>query len=256
MSFIGRLFQRVANAARRRSSLYLCRRMVDLKPGMPIISFTFDDFPKTASDAGRRLLENHGARGTYYAALGLMDRAESPVGPIFSAKDLLSVHEAGHELGCHTFHHCNAWSTPGDEFEREIRQNREAIDRLIPGLQFKTHSYPIAYPSPANKKVINRHFTAARGGGQTFNLGPTDLNNFKAFFLEQGRNRPELIDQLIDQNAQAGGWLVFATHDVADHPTRFGVTPDLFERVVERSKKSSSLILPVGEALARLLPGH
>lgn len=256
MSFIGRLFQRAANAARRRSSLYLCRRMVDLRPGSPIISFTFDDFPKTASDAGRTLLEAHGARGTFYAALGLMDRPESPVGPIFSAKDLLSVHGAGHELGCHTFNHCNAWSTPAEVFEEEIRRNREAIAGLIPGLEFKTHSYPIAYPSPANKKVISRHFTAARGGGQTFNLGPTDLNNFKAFFLEQGRDHPELIDRLIEQNARAGGWLVFATHDVAEKPTRFGVTPALFERVVERSRKSPSQILTVGEALARLLPSR
>lgn len=256
MSFLGKLFQRAANAARRRSSLYLNRRMVDLKPGTPIISFTFDDFPKTASDAGRSLLETHGARGTYYAALGLMDRRESPVGPIFSAQDLLSVHGAGHELGCHTFNHCNAWTTPADVFEEEIRRNGEAIRALVPGLEFKTHSYPIAYPSPSNKRVISRHFTAARGGGQSFNLGPTDLNNFKAFFLEQGRDRPELIDQLIDQNARAGGWLVFATHDVSDQPTRFGVTPDLFERVVDRSKKSSSLILPVGEALARMLPSR
>jgi peptidoglycan/xylan/chitin deacetylase (PgdA/CDA1 family) len=31
-----------------------------------IVSFTFDDFPSSAVSNGARLLEDHGARGTFY----------------------------------------------------------------------------------------------------------------------------------------------------------------------------------------------
>ncbi len=41
----------------------------------PIVSFSFDDFPRTAYSAGGAILERFGVRGTYYAAAGLMNTA-------------------------------------------------------------------------------------------------------------------------------------------------------------------------------------
>ena len=54
---------------------------------------------------------------------------------------------------------------------------------------------------------------------------------------------------MIDQNARARGWLIFATHDVRETPSRFGCTPDFFEQVVQWSLESGARILPVVEAL-------
>jgi hypothetical protein len=70
-----------------------------------------------------------------------------------------------------------------------------------------------------------------------------------AFFLEQSRENPEAVKRLIHQNAQARGWLIFATHDVCDTPSRFGCTPSFFEQVVQWSLESGARILPVVEAL-------
>ena len=112
------------------------------------------------------------------------------------------------------------------------------------------------------KRVAGRHFLCCRGGGlrpgrysshraggQTFNSGITDLNLLCAFFLEKSRENPEAVKRLIDQNAQARGWLIFATHDVRDTPSRFGCTPAFFEQVVQWSLESGARILPVVEAL-------
>jgi peptidoglycan/xylan/chitin deacetylase (PgdA/CDA1 family) len=38
----------------------------------PMISFTFDDFPRSALHVAGRILEDHGIAGTYYVSLGLM----------------------------------------------------------------------------------------------------------------------------------------------------------------------------------------
>ena len=66
------------------------------------------------------------------------------------------------------------------------------------------------------------YYECAGGGGQTFNAGIVDLNYLKAFFIEQSRDNFDVIKQTIDGNARAKGWLIFATHDVCDQPTRFG----------------------------------
>ena len=171
--------------------------------------------------------------------------------------------DLGHELGCHTFGHCHSWNTPPDMYERAIVENQKALSELLPGIKFQTFAYPYSAPRLAVKQVAGRHFLCCRGGGlqagryllrraaggQTFNSGVTDLNLLCAFFLEKSRNNPEAVKRLIDQNAQARGWLIFATHDVRDTPSPFGCTPDFFEQVVQWSLESGARILPVVKAL-------
>src|SRR5262249_45208109 len=59
----------------------------------------------------------------------------------------------------------------------------------------------------------------------------------------------EAIKQTVDGNVRAKGWLIFATHDVCDQPTRFGCSPSLFEEVVRYSINSGATVLPVSRAL-------
>ena len=95
---------------------------------------------------------------------------------------------------------------------------------------------------------MEKYFSCARGGGQTFNTGIVDLNYLKAFFIEQSRDNFDAIKQTIDGNARAKGWLIFATHDVCDQPTRFGCFPGFFEKVVDYAIQSKATILPVFRA--------
>lgn len=222
-----------------------------MRNATPLVSFTFDDFPRSALDVGGAILRSHGAAGTYYAALGLLDRDE-PVGRICSAADLGQVLAQGHELGCHTFGHCDAWATTSREFEAAIVDNRRALGRLVPGASFETMSYPINSPRPDTKRRTGRYFAGCRGGGQRTNAGIVDLNYLFAFFLEQSRDRPAAIRDAIEQNRAAHGWLILVTHDVAARPSRFGCTPELFEQVIRWSVESGATILPVARALAEV----
>ena len=228
-------------------SFYFARRTVKLDQGFPVISFTFDDFPKSALSAGGSILERYGLSGSYYASLGLMDR-DSAVGPIFSAADISLLVGRGHEMGCHTFSHCNAWETKPRLFEASIIENRRRLDQLFPGAVFETLSYPISCPRPRTKWIAANHFTCCRGGGQDFNIGPTDLNNLRAAFLEKYRGNPVPAKDLIDRNRRASGWLIFATHDVCETPGPFGCTPAFFDEIVRYAVESGARILPVGKA--------
>jgi len=223
------------------------RRPAFLRTSVPVISFTFDDFPSSALRIGGAILKEHETRGTYYASLGLMSR-EAPVGTIFSRNDLSDLIADGHELGCHTYAHSHAWNTPPQQFEQSIAENERVLRQLLPNASFKTMSYPISEPRPRNKRLAARRFTCCRGGGQTFNVGVMDRNYLRAFFLEKSQENPKAVSDIIESNARARGWLILATHDVCDHPTRFGCTPRFFEDVVKCASASGARILPIGEA--------
>lgn len=214
----------------------------------PLISFTFDDFPRSALRTAGDILGQHNARGTYYASLGLMGQV-APTGRIFDEADLHFLVAQGHELGCHTFSHSHAYETSPADFEASITRNVEALAAILPDVTMESLSYPIGTPRAETKRRAARHYQACRGGGQTLNKSRLDLNLVSAFFIEQSRDHPEAIKAMIDANSRAGGWLVFATHDVDPAPTRFGCTPSFFETVVRRATESGAAILPISRAL-------
>jgi peptidoglycan/xylan/chitin deacetylase (PgdA/CDA1 family) len=242
-----RLVTKAQGKYQRATARYFCKRPLDVRLRTPIISFTFDDFPRSALLTGGKILQSFGLAGTYYASLGLMDK-QAPTGEMFSMEDLRQVVEQRHELGCHTFGHCHAWDTNPNSFEEAINENCGALSKILPGAAFKTLSYPIGVPRARTKHLTSKYFECSRGGGQTFNVGTVDLNYLSAYFLEKARDTPDKIKRMIDANCEANGWLIFATHDVCEQPTRYGCVPKLFEEVVKYSVKSGAQILPVFNA--------
>jgi peptidoglycan/xylan/chitin deacetylase (PgdA/CDA1 family) len=243
------LIARVKRRCAVEAATALFRKRLVVRTPVPLISFTFDDFPRSAFLEGGAILNRHGISATYYVALGLMG-TQSNLGPMFQAEDLKELRRLGHELGCHTFGHCHSWDTSPDLYEQAILRNQSALSEMIPGATFKTFAYPISWPRLAVKRIAGRHFACCRAGGRSpINLGSTDLNLLAATFLEQNRDNPKALKALIDQNARERGWLILATHDVTETPSRFGCTPDFFEQILCWAEESGARILPVVQAL-------
>jgi len=238
---------RVLSGIQRSAAQLLARRPFTVDTPVPIVSFTFDDFPRSALLTGGAILNRFGLTGTYYASFGLMG-TQAPTGEIFVAEDLAVLRQQGHELGCHTFSHCHSWETAAAEYEQSIMKNDEALKAFVPGASFRTFSYPISPPWPQSKRRAAGHFLCCRGGGQTYMAGEGDLNYLAAYFLEKSRDDFGAVAALIEQNRQARGWLVLATHDVDDHPTPYGCTPAFFEAVVKCVVDSGATVLPVAAA--------
>jgi hypothetical protein len=243
----GRFWTRVRGRYIRTTARVFSKRPLTFVSKFPLVSFTFDDFPRSALLVGGSVLEKAGARGTYYASLGLMG-GQAPTGTMFLEEDLKGAIERGHELGCHTYAHCDAWETETKTFADSIIKNRQVLNTLLPGATLKTLSYPINPPRVRTKRTMAGHFVCCRGGGQTFNAGDADLNCLSAYFLEKSRDNPEAVMNLIDQNAKARGWLIFATHDISNDPTPWGCAPGFFEMIVQYALKSGARVLPVFQA--------
>lgn len=239
---------RVRGRYERNVSSHLFKRRLQLRLSRPIVSFSFDDFPKNALTAGGTILRRHGVVGTYYASLGLMGQVV-PTGLMFDSDDLAQLNDEGHELGCHTYSHCHSWDTASPVFEADIIRNQRALAGLCPDQSFRTFSYPISNPWPLTKMRVRGHYRASRAGGQCGNVGVIDLNQLSAFFLEKCQGDFASIRAIIDRNAASCGWLIFATHDVSELPTPYGCTPAFFEAVVEHTIESGAVVLPVGRAL-------
>lgn len=214
----------------------------------PYITFTFDDFPRSALYKGGEILIQFNLHATYYASFGLMG-TEAPVGTIFVPDDIKELLAQGHELGCHTFAHCHSLETSPNVFEDSIIKNNRALDKIAPGAKFSSFSYPISGPRLDTKRRVGKHFCCSRGGGQIFNADVADLNLLKAFFLEKSRDNSGFVKEIIDRNCRDRGWLIFATHDISKTPSPFGCTPSFFEDIVKYSLDSGARILPVAKAV-------
>ncbi len=245
------LWARVHGRYQRSVATSFFRRPFTISTPTPVISFTFDDFPRSALTNGGAILQRAGLAGTYYASLGLIG-TRAPAGPLFVERDLPELIECGHELGCHTFDHRHSWDTSPAVFERSIARNSDAVGRMLPGARLSTFSYPMSPPRARTKHKTSAQFVCCRGGGQTFNAGTVDLNYLQAYFLEKAHGDGAPVRDLIEENRRRRGWLILATHDVVGDPSPFGCTPQFFEAVVRCAIESGARILPVIRAYEAL----
>jgi peptidoglycan/xylan/chitin deacetylase (PgdA/CDA1 family) len=216
------------------------------------VSFTFDDFPVSAFAEGGRILNKYGARGTYFVSLRLLGTS-GVSGQIASSAHLADLVKQGHELGCHTFDHIDGSESTVGCFEQSIEKNREALAACVPGAVFRTFAYPLNGPTLQIKRAIGNRFVGCRGGGQTFNSRVIDLNLLKAYFLDfRTRDNLRAISAVIDENAATRGWLIFATHDVGEEPSKYGCSSSVFEQAVQLSLGSGARVLPVKHVLQEL----
>lgn len=246
------LMRRARNKWRRYAIDRWARRDVDIDPSQPYVSFTFDDFPRTAYTVGGQILQAHGVRGTYFVSSALLG-GPSPSGPIATPEQVAQAAADGHEIGCHTREHLDGTRETPEAFERSIAANHADIVRIIPGVELNVFAYPLEGPTLAVKKAVGPRFVASRGGGQEFNVGRVDFQLLKSFFLDwKSRDDIGAIGRLIAENATSRGWLIFSTHDVAGDPSPYGCSPDCFTQIVDLACRSGARVLPMGQVCRQL----
>jgi peptidoglycan/xylan/chitin deacetylase (PgdA/CDA1 family) len=216
-----------------------------LCPG-PIITFTFDDFPRTALETGGSLLEDYGARGTYYVAPALQG-SSNHLGEFFSSEDLHAAVARGHELGNHTYGHVAASRISPRAFWKDVEKAQAALHNFA---AFSAGNFAYPYGDiTARAKLSTQAVRSARSVFPGINKRSFDLYQLKANSIYGDSNSAPAAVKLIAENARQCGWLIFYTHDVRPAPSSYGCTPALFERVLQEARKSGAQILPIREAL-------
>lgn len=214
----------------------------------PMVSFTFDDIPKSAATTGARLLEDHGARGTFYVSGGLVGTA-SPDWTGVDADDIIALHHDGHEIGCHTFSHQRTCDLDAESLGREIARNRRYLRSLDPSIKVENFAYPFGYGSFARKVQLKAAFQSCRSIVPGVNSGTVDLQFLRGTPLIERRIGRHEIERAFDEAQTYNGWLIFYTHDVADEPSPYGCSPDLLKHALEAASRRKIPVLNMAEAL-------
>jgi len=245
------LIRSVATRIHRGVLLASHRRLVALRDSPPMVSFTFDDFPRSAYLVGGQTLAAHGARGTYYTAPGLMG-ATNELGEHFCAQDLVDLVAAGHELASHTQHHVSSRTMSADEYRAEVTKGDDALREVVSAGPSGNFSYPYGEVTVAAKKAAGQLCRSCRSTLAGYH-GPTaDLNLLRANQLYSNSIPFSRVTQLLARYARPGHWLIFYTHDVRDTPSPYGCTPRYFEDSVRCAIDAGARIVTVADALARL----
>ena len=217
----------------------------------PIVTFTFDDFPRTALTVGGSIIEEFGGRATYYVSMGLMGRNNN-LGEQFRSADLTFLIEHGHELGSHTFGHISARKTPVETFIGDVAHCEKAIRKCISLSPSGSFAYPYGEVTLAAKKLLGPVMKSCRGTFGGFNGPDVDLNLLRANRLYGGVDQAGLAKQLILENEQRRSWLIFYSHDVANNPSPFGCTPGLLEQVVSFAVNRGVRLLTVADVTSEI----
>lgn len=223
------------------------QKNIELPLQEAVISFTFDDAPRSAFKEGGRILEKYGFAGTYYIALTFLDKLNSEVS--FSKMDLTKAMEQKHELACHTFKHIDLSKTKLLDSVADIRENSERFSVLFPEQRFHNFSYPFGAETLGVKKFLAEEFRSARGIGHGLNTGKTDLANLKTIKLYRDRHSIEEIKSYIDTAIAKKAWLIFYTHDVEENPSPYGCAPTYFEAVVKACADKKLNVLTIDKTL-------
>jgi peptidoglycan/xylan/chitin deacetylase (PgdA/CDA1 family) len=215
-----------------------------------VVSFSFDDFPKSAWLTGGPILEKCDLRATYYTALSFAGTIGS-LGPMFDLDDLRAADANGHEIACHTYSHADCVYLSAGEIVAETERNAAALAEVLDGTAMTNFAYPFGAVSLAAKAALSGRFASCRGTGEGINRGTVDLTDLRAVPLYPGSYDRDRLCRLIDENRAVGGWLIFFTHDVADQPSAFGCTPEQLDAIVAYAAETSP-VLPVRDVLAGL----
>jgi len=218
----------------------------------PVVSFAFDDFPRSAYTVAGSILKDAGARGTYYVAPGLLNACNS-VGEYCTLDDLYSLVADGHELATHTFHHVSCHGTPASTYLQEVRRGRDAMREHAELKVSDNFAFPFGAVSPASKRMVGREMLSCRGNFHGINGPEVDLNLLRANALYGDMTGLPMVRSLISANERTRGWLIFYTHDLGTNPSPHGCTPDFFQSVVKLVCDKAMKILTVDEVIANCM---
>lgn len=216
-----------------------------------LISFTFDDVPQSALDAGAAILEKYGVHGTFYVAGGLLGKVETDR-PVITAEGCRELALRGHEIGSHTFAHKPLRRLPGRLLDRDLDRNAACLQQVTGLAAPENFAFPFNAAWPLARPALRRRFRSCRAAGRGVNRGAVDPMMLRSIAIERSDEEARGLTRIIDEVAGNPGWLIFFCHDVSDLPSPYGCTPETFELLVRHAVESGCEVVTVSRALDRL----
>jgi peptidoglycan/xylan/chitin deacetylase (PgdA/CDA1 family) len=239
------------SGVRRKTLCSLYSRRVPWRNRGSVVSFSFDDFPRTAYTVGGDILKSLDARGTYYAAARLMGTTNH-LGEQFCSEDVRSLLKDGHELASHTYSHISSRAVSSSVYRDDVDRGRQAIEEIAGVADSGNFAYPYGDVTLKAKRILGPKLCSSRSIFPGLNGADVDLNLLLANSLYGDDAHFGKAQDLILENEKRKRWLIFYSHDVQPKPSQYGCTPSLLESTASFAIKRGCRILTVSAVLAEI----
>ncbi len=216
----------------------------------PMVSFTFDDAAASAGSTGAERLERMDGRATYYIASGMTGQNAAGYS-VIDRDRVRELHLEGHEIGLHGHAHRAVGALSAQDFHDDLQENREWLEAIHEDIRPTNFAYPYGLASFARKRQLGALVTSSRSVTPGINIGDFDPQFLLCVELADERLTPDRLALYLDIATRSSGWLIFCSHDIADHPTPFGCTPSLFQRALDEVAARNVEIVTIAAALER-----
>lgn len=224
----------------------------EVAPDRPVITFTFDDFPKSALN-GADVLEKHGGRGGFYACTSMMGMRSPVMGEMFDAGTLAELRKRGHEIGAHSHSHLDCARARLEKVERDIGENLVALSEAGHAETVSAFAFPYGETSYSAKRWVGDVFTTGRGILPGVNVGEVDRSQLRAVELGSSAMHRRRALAALKSCIETNGWLFFFTHDVGLSPSAYGAPVGLIEELAQRALDEGAVL--AGPTLGAALCG-
>ena len=233
----------------RRVMPFCLQKNIEIKLDKPIVSFSFDDCPKSVVENALPLFDREHWKVTLYMAMGLCETTNH-LGLHMSRSDVKAAYKSGHEIADHTYDHIDATTVSAHDFENNITKNQECLDSV--GVSpSKTFAYPYGQLNLATKKIIDQKFKGGRGITSRIHTKNADLNQIGSNRLYNDESYDALMTDISNLN-QTSSWITIFTHDVRETPSQFGCQPKQLEAVIDAVKNTGADVMTIADAITHL----
>ena len=221
-----------------------------VKPEKPVISFTFDDFPKSAAEEGAEIIETVDGKATFYACSSLAGK-RTTTGLQFDASDIVALEASGHEIGAHTHSHIDCSKAKLRDIHDDIALNIRRLEEM--GASKVTQfAYPYGETQVELKRELIKDFETARGALAGVNTPSSDRMQLRALQLTPNPRTIQRAGAALKAAQKSPSWIIIFTHDVSLTPSPFGVHSEDFRMLTKMARDIGADILSLSGAMEKM----
>lgn len=230
---------------------------VDSNPRLfeePLVSVTFDDGWESVYSEAAPILHKYDIRTTQYVLTGTFEQPQ-----YLSREQVLSLQQAGHEIGGHGQDHVDLTTLDDDSLYQELKLSKDALRQTgVAG------PMPFASPygaySKKTRSEIQKYYNSHRnteGDLSTIetvdmNVGPKlDRYNIVGFTVRKDTTEQQLLEAM--QFAKKhNAWFVLTYHQIDKSRSEYSVTPKAFESHMKLIRSQNIKVVTIGDVIRTL----
>jgi peptidoglycan/xylan/chitin deacetylase (PgdA/CDA1 family) len=220
----------------------------------PLISITFDDGWTNQYTNAFPLLQQYGLPATFYIISG--ELTDQP--GYMSAAQVVSLHNAGEEIGSHSITHPDMTTLTATQLQNEMSNSQATLQGVI-GLPVTDFAYPFGAYNANTIAVGKQYYQSQRSVIDGLNTKDSfNITQLKIHEVDSNITTAQ-VQAWIDQAIADKGWLILVYHETAVAPSDptdalYTTQPADLNTELAYIKNSKVTVLTVNQALSELSP--